>query len=399
MAVTGLQAPILQPPSIGGRLRRLITRLPAFTREGQVVAFLVMSLTTGLWISGHLLLYFALAVALALLTVGFCYPFLNLRGIFVRRSVPPYAFAGERVFIELAVANRKQKTPSFSIVLADDRGMLVENREAQVHLPIVSAGRAERTGYFLNFPTRGTYRWRYIRVSSSFPFLVFERRQLIRFPSEMVVYPRPGRLLQPVLPAPAGSLRASRKRSRGYQDFHKLREYRLGDDARLIHWKSTARRGEMLLREFDSEGGESVLVLLDNQAEGRLRYGGKQELAISFLITLIRALWRESYRVTFACHGTCFFQIELANQRADFHRMLTHLAQYESRGEHSLESLIKQVKLPRKHETGLILVTDRTLDPAQLQGLWPSPAGLRVVSSNSAEFSTLFASTTGKVQW
>lgn len=50
-------------------------------------------------------------------------------------------------------------------------------------------------------------------------------------------------------------------------EFERLREYQLDDEFRKIDWKATARRGEPVTREFETEKSQTIMCLLDT---GRL---------------------------------------------------------------------------------------------------------------------------------
>src|SRR5690606_29676660 len=45
--------------------------------------------------------------------------------------------------------------------------------------------------------------------------------------------------------------------------FHRIREYRPGDEPRSIHWRTTARRNELMVREFRESRDRHLIVLLD----------------------------------------------------------------------------------------------------------------------------------------
>jgi len=49
-------------------------------------------------------------------------------------------------------------------------------------------------------------------------------------------------------------------------DYYGVREYRAGDPLNHVHWKTTARRGELVVREFERETGTPIVVLIDNLA-------------------------------------------------------------------------------------------------------------------------------------
>lgn len=49
-------------------------------------------------------------------------------------------------------------------------------------------------------------------------------------------------------------------------DYYGVREFRSGDPLRHVHWKTTARRGELVVREFERESGTPLVVLVDNRS-------------------------------------------------------------------------------------------------------------------------------------
>ena len=94
------------------------------------------------------------------------------------------------------------------------------------------------------------------------PLGMFVRKRWARWPQLNVVLPRfaslrarpPAREVEAAVTAPrAGS---------GTEIFG-VREYRPGDPLRRIHWRSTARRGELIVREFEPPGVQNLGIFLD----------------------------------------------------------------------------------------------------------------------------------------
>lgn len=98
--------------------------------------------------------------------------------------------------------------------------------------------------------------------------LVYGRAR-VPLPERLVVLPKRYRLPQVLLPAqrllqPGGHALAS---SIGdSEEFLALREYRPGDSLRRVHWKSFARTGEPVVKEYESEFFERHALVLDTGA-------------------------------------------------------------------------------------------------------------------------------------
>ena len=72
--------------------------------------------------------------------------------------------------------------------------------------------------------------------------------------------------------------------SPAHDEFLALRDYEVGDDLRRIHWRSTARLGELIVREDESAWQPETVIVLDNRA-GAHR-GGTYEAAIEALASI-----------------------------------------------------------------------------------------------------------------
>jgi uncharacterized protein (DUF58 family) len=123
----------------------------------------------------------------------------------------------------------------------------------------------------VTLPFRGTYFWAPLIVSSSYPFGLVERRLLIPPAEKTLVLPALGRLhrgrlrrfLRGADPRNV-RIRQRPKVHRAAQDeFHGLRPYRPGDSPRWVHWRTSARRGELMVREFEDLPSENLLLVFD----------------------------------------------------------------------------------------------------------------------------------------
>jgi uncharacterized protein (DUF58 family) len=87
----------------------------------------------------------------------------------------------------------------------------------------------------------------------------------------ILVFPALGRLhrgrLRRLLRQAAITLGRSRQRPRRHptaqSQFHGLRAFRPGDSPRWIHWRTSARRGELMVREFEDEPTDDLVLVVE----------------------------------------------------------------------------------------------------------------------------------------
>ena len=117
---------------------------------------------------------------------------------------------------------------------------------------------------------RGIYPVGPAEVAVADPFGLTERRAALGSVDRLTVYPA----VEPLtgFPAVRGLDPAVQSTHptfapQGGEDFFTLREYQIGDDLRKVHWPSSAKRDELMIKQLEVPWQARALVLLDQRAE------------------------------------------------------------------------------------------------------------------------------------
>ncbi len=231
------------------------------TRRG----WALVGAAAGLFVAGRILGLVELAVlaVAAMLTLLAAMAWVRIRAphVIARRELKERLQVGVQGRVDVVV-QAMHPTATLAVNDAFDGG----RRAARLLLAPMQPGDAARAAY--RFPTdrRGRYEVGPLRVTLTDPFGLVERSQLVLATEQVIVYPR----IRDVLPPPEmGGLDFDREqpqvRSRiePSGEFHTLREYAPGDDLRHVHWRSTARRGQLMMRQNEARRRTPVLLMLD----------------------------------------------------------------------------------------------------------------------------------------
>jgi uncharacterized protein (DUF58 family) len=193
----------------------------------------------------------------------------RLRQIEGRRQVGELIFAGAGCKIEIRVRNIGKRL-RVGVRLEDTGpahalGWYIDRLEAQ-------SGCICRGEVVL--PRRGWYDFGPLVAASGYPFGLVRRRVILREGMRVLVLPRPGKLVRDRLRHQLRGVdpHGERVRRRGWRDeaaqaeVHGLRTFRPGDSPRLIHWRTSARRGELMVREMEDVPGDDLVLVLDTEA-------------------------------------------------------------------------------------------------------------------------------------
>ena len=114
----------------------------------------------------------------------------------------------------------------------------------------------------------GEYRLEPVELISRFPLGLFECRVRVGRAATFWVYPAlldelPEDLVQLTAQSWDGVSRETNHSSRNVGDFHSVSAYRPGEDVRLIHWRSSARLGDLVIRQFQPPLGAWLGIVVD----------------------------------------------------------------------------------------------------------------------------------------
>lgn len=181
------------------------------------------------------------------------------------------------------------------------------------HIP-ASLGRRPRFGVNnvsgswrreVSYPLEGKQRGRYrigpllVRSRDAFNLVKFDRQ--FTATSEMLVTPRIHPLGTMGNVSGGGSSGETRPQRLGVigSDDVLIREYRQGDDVRRIHWRSTARRGELMVRREEQAWDPSLSVVLDTRSSAHAGRGENSsfEWAVSAAASIGLHFLKEGFAV------------------------------------------------------------------------------------------------------
>jgi uncharacterized protein (DUF58 family) len=344
------------------------------TGRGRSVLGLGLGVYIAAWAFGSRPLYPVATGLLLVVAVAWIWVRLANRPFRVRRGWGDNEHVeGDDVPVVVELESSASVAPA-AATLVERVGRLGEQRQ-----PLRRRGRRLSVRYVLERLPRGRYAFADVRAEIADPFGLERVAVPLPAPGALLVYPRLVRLER--LFSETGSRshdgrRLLLRRQSGFE-LHGVREYAQGESLRRVHWRSTARRGQLMVKELEDAPRDEIAVLLDSDAAAVV--GESFDVQVRAAGSILDAYVRRGRRAVLVVNSERRDTQQVHSAAADWRRALELLAAAEPTGRSTAARLLSEHDGPAARALELAVVTGR-LEPELADRLVQRAASRRKVS-------------------
>lgn len=269
--------------------------------SGLVFGIAILFVATLALTSGNNLLYLILSVLIGVMVVSWIAAVINLGNMRLRMRFPEHIFTDESVRFDLKVVNNSKYLPAFSVdarlydntILSDDSlgSPPPSGISRPAYFALIKSKSEGEARFKAAFSKRGIYKIPGFELKTSFPFGFIEHRRFIEAPIEIAVYPK----IEPIEgfhnshAFEHGNNDSSFKGFNG--DLYAIRPYQSSDHHKHIDWKSSAKTGKMMIREYTKDENNRLTVVFDPSVTKEMfdatDFSDKFERAVTYAASII----------------------------------------------------------------------------------------------------------------
>src|SRR5215210_6717392 len=220
-------------------------------------------------------------------------------------------------------------------------------------------GRRLSVRYVLDGLPRGRYAFEDVRLELADPFGLERAAVELPAPGALLVYPRLARVDRLFSETGTHSHDGRRLLLRRHSGFelHGVRQYEQGESLRRVHWRSTARRGQLMVKELEDAPRDEIAVLLDADASAVV--GESFDVQVRAAGSILDAFVRRGRRAVLVVNSERREVQQVHSPAADWRRALELLAAVEPTGSTAVGRLLAEEDGPVARALDLAVVSAR----------------------------------------
>ncbi len=304
------------------------------TRRGAFVLSIGLVIALSVFNTGNNLLILILSVLLASLVASLVTAGISLQNLKISVNLPNAIHAGQKAMFFVTIQNMKRLFPSFGLTLrgkplkapdGEGAGALFQE-SVFAH---VAPGDRLKLAMHCEFPQRGVYPVEGFEVETCFPFGFLKRRKELEAHGQIIVYPAVRDITSLLLRHPA-LIGTAESNWKGWgTSLYNIRDYQAGDDARFVHWKSTAKVSRLMVKDFALEVHPPLNLVFSTWLPDRSAVGLEAfEKGVSLVASLISYYISNRQRFSFDT-GEFRAEVDEANCEERYESVMEYLATLE----------------------------------------------------------------------
>jgi uncharacterized protein (DUF58 family) len=250
------------------------------------------------------------------------------------------------------------------------------------------AGGGYRGTYVLERVPRGRYVVEEARATVDDPFGLARMDVDLDARGSLLVYPRLvalDRLFSESGAHAQDGRRLLLRRPSGY-DLHSVREYEQGESLRKVHWKTTARRGQLMVKELEDAPRDEIAVILDADASAVVE--DSFDVQVRAAGSILRTHAAHARRAVLAVNSAARPSVRVSSLEGDWMAAMAVLAEAEADGTRPVVELLARESGPASRAVETVVVTARLSGALATKLVQRSLAaqGVSIVWVDSASF-------------
>jgi uncharacterized protein (DUF58 family) len=213
--------------------------------------------------------------------------------------------------------------------------------------------------YTIDELPRGEHVFRAITLKAGDPLGLFEKEKSLTAPGKIIVYPAYTELLyRPFENQYDQGMTASRERvQRDTTMAVGVRDYQPGDRFSWINWKATAKRNEIMTKEFEQRQSHDVFVVMDCVPDKRF------EAVVSFTASLVRAVLKKGAQTGLLTVSKERASFPIRGGEQQLQQLFFHLTKIEAKSFVPLEKVLETDSFFIQQSVSLMIITAQLTKP------------------------------------
>lgn len=285
--------------------------------------------------------------------------FYGVRHMTVKREFLKEEYhAGEKLKVKIKL-KRPSSFPLFYMIIEDDLSneLLAPTQKGQMKTFVYPHFRKEIDfEYVIESLPRGEHHLKGIHIKFGDPLGLIEKQIHIETENDkLLVYPAYEEIIYRLMDNHyEQGMTASKERvQRDTSMAIGIREYQPGDRYSWINWKATAKRNDIMTKEFEQRKSHDVFLMMDCAPDIRF------EAIVSFTASLVRGILRKGAQVGLLTYGEERRLFPIQGGESHQQQLFYHLAKVKDRSPVTLDAVLDSESFMMWQNASFMLITSQ----------------------------------------